>query len=32
MNERQLKALEYMQQHGSITNSDYRTLCPHVGA
>jgi ATP-dependent DNA helicase RecG len=32
MNERQLKALEYMQQNGFITNSDYRQLCPHVGA
>lgn len=32
MNERQLKALEYVQQHGAITNSEYRQLCPHVGA
>lgn len=32
MNERQLKALEYVQQNGFITNSDYRQLCPHVGA
>lgn len=32
MNERQLKALEFVQQHGAITNSDYRQLCPHVGA
>ena len=31
MNERQLKALEFVQQNGSISNSDYRTLCPHVG-
>lgn len=32
MNERQLKALEFVQQHGGITNGDYRQLCPHVGA
>lgn len=32
MNERQLKALEFVQQHGAITNGDYRQLCPHVGA
>jgi ATP-dependent DNA helicase RecG len=32
MNERQMKALEHIQQHGSITNGDYRGLCPHVGA
>jgi ATP-dependent DNA helicase RecG len=31
MNERQMKALEWVQRNGSITNSDYRTLCPHVG-
>ena len=31
MNERQLKALEFVQQNGSISNSDYRTLCAHVG-
>jgi len=31
MNERQIKALEYMQRNGSITNGDYRALCPHVG-
>ncbi len=32
MNERQIKAIEYLQRHGSITNRDYRELCPHVGA
>ncbi len=32
MNERQLKALEFVQQQGGITNGDYRQLCPHVGA
>ena len=31
MNERQIKALEYVQRNGSITNRDYRQLCPHVG-
>lgn len=32
MNERQVKALQYVQENGSITNSDYRQLCSHVGA
>jgi len=32
MNERQMQALDYIQRNGSITNSDYRTLCSHVGA
>lgn len=31
MNERQMKALEFLQRHGAITNRDYRDLCPHVG-
>jgi ATP-dependent DNA helicase RecG len=31
MNERQIKAIEYLQRHGAITNRDYRELCPHVG-
>lgn len=31
MNERQLKALEYVQRNGSISNGDYRQLCSHVG-
>jgi ATP-dependent DNA helicase RecG len=31
MNERQMKALEYIQRNGSITNSDYRLICPQVG-
>ena len=30
MNERQLHALQYLQQHGRITNRDYRELCPDV--
>ena len=32
MNERQIKAAEYVQRHNSITNREYRDLCPHVGA
>jgi len=32
MNERQHKALQFVQEHGGITNGDYRQLCPHVGA
>ncbi len=31
MNERQIKAIEYLQRNGTITNRDYRDLCPHVG-
>jgi ATP-dependent DNA helicase RecG len=31
MNDRQMKAVEYVQQSGSITNGEYRDLCPHVG-
>jgi ATP-dependent DNA helicase RecG len=30
MNERQAKALAYVQEHGRITNREYRTLCPDV--
>lgn len=30
MNERQLKALNYVAQHGRITNREYRQLCPDV--
>jgi ATP-dependent DNA helicase RecG len=32
MNERQIKAVEFLQRHSAITNRDYRELCPHVGA
>jgi ATP-dependent DNA helicase RecG len=32
MNERQMKAIDFLQRHGAITNRDYRDLCPHVGA
>ncbi len=30
MNERQAKALEYLQRHGRITNREYHALCPDV--
>ncbi len=32
MNERQMQALQFVQEHGRITNRDYRQLCPHVSA
>jgi len=32
MNERQLAAINYIRQHGRITNREYRQLCPHVSA
>jgi ATP-dependent DNA helicase RecG len=32
MNERQLKALEYIQGHERITNREYRNICPNVSA
>jgi len=32
MNERQARALAYIQEHGRITNREYRTLCPDVSA
>lgn len=32
MNERQIKAIEFLERTGTITNRDYRELCPHVGA
>lgn len=32
MNQRQMQALQYMQENGRITNRDYRQLCPHVSA
>ena len=32
MNERQAKALSYMQQHGRITNREYQSLCSDVSA
>ena len=32
MNERQLRAMQYVREHGSITNREYRTLCPDVSA
>lgn len=30
MNERQMQALAFVRENGSITNSDYRRLCPQV--
>ncbi len=32
MNERQLKAMEYVHRHGAITNREYQALCPHVSS
>ena len=32
MNERQAKALTYVQEHGRITNREYRRFCPDVSA
>ncbi len=32
MNERQVKALEYMQRYGRITSREYQALCPDVSA
>ena len=31
MNDRQVKAIEFLGRNPSISNSDYRELCPHVG-
>lgn len=30
MNERQMRAIAHIREHGSITNRDYRELCPDV--
>jgi ATP-dependent DNA helicase RecG len=30
MNERQMKALEYIRRYGRITNREYQVICPHV--
>ena len=32
MNERQIRALQYLQEYGRIANSDYRELCPNISA
>jgi ATP-dependent DNA helicase RecG len=32
MNERQVKALAHVRENGSITNSEYRRICPQVSA
>lgn len=31
-NNRQSRAMQYVREHGSITNREYRTLCPDVSA
>ena len=31
MNERQMKAIEFLERNSAITNRDYRDICPHVG-
>lgn len=30
LNNRQTRAMQYVREHGSITNREYRTLCPDV--
>ena len=32
LNPRQLKALQYLERHGRITNREYQELCPEVSA
>ncbi len=32
LNARQLRSMQYVRDHGSITNREYRTLCPDVSA
>lgn len=32
LNERQVKAIQYLKQYGRITNREYRDLCPDVSA
>jgi ATP-dependent DNA helicase RecG len=32
LNNRQSRAMQYVREHGSITNREYRTLCPDVSA
>lgn len=32
LNNRQARAMQYVREHGSITNREYRTLCPDVSA
>ena len=32
LNERQARAVKYLNEHGRITNRDYQTLCPDVSA
>jgi ATP-dependent DNA helicase RecG len=30
MNERQIRAIQYLQENGRITNREYHDLCPDV--
>jgi ATP-dependent DNA helicase RecG len=32
MNERQMQALAFVRENGSITSSEYQRLCPQVSA
>ncbi len=32
MNERQLKVMQFLERQTTITNREYREICPHVGA
>ena len=32
LNARQLRSMQYVREHGSVTNREYRTLCPDVSA
>ncbi len=32
LNNRQMRAMQYVREHGSVTNREYRTLCPDVSA
>jgi ATP-dependent DNA helicase RecG len=32
LNERQMQALEYLSEHGRITNREYQELCPGVSS
>jgi ATP-dependent DNA helicase RecG len=30
VNERQARAIQYIRDHGRITNRDFQTICPNV--
>jgi ATP-dependent DNA helicase RecG len=32
INERQARALQFVRDHGRVTNGDYQTLCPNVSS